>query len=192
MFVIDQMLQIAEQHGQDGLARLHEDGGHSSAESGILDYGEAFFDADAIDRNAANCVGSGAGLVDGEIAQLGEVRQPLGFHGRENGAESGQTIQQMAEEQFDGPSPRGCGLPIEAVCWKQPNQVYGLINLFLNLEQKRRTKRLTGVHPGFKFLVAAAGEFPIVLGDRIPVTRGDLSGIGIANSAALLFIKLAS
>jgi hypothetical protein len=40
--------------------------------------------------------------------------------------------------------------------------------------------------------MAAAGEFAIVLGDRIPITGGNLCRIGVADCAAMVLIELAA
>ena len=41
-------------------------------------------------------------------------------------------------------------------------------------------------------LVAAAGEFAVVLGDRVLIAGGDLGRVGVADRAALVFIELAA
>ena len=42
------------------------------------------------------------------------------------------------------------------------------------------------------FLVAAAGELAVVLGDRVLIAGGDLGRIGVADRAALVFVELAA
>lgn len=49
--------------------------------------------------------------------------QPQRFHGRQNGTESGQTIEQMAKEQLN----RNWRF------WQEIDEVNGPVNLFLNL-----------------------------------------------------------
>ena len=39
-------------------------------------------------------------------------------------------------------------------------------------------------------LVASAGEFAVVLGDRVLIAGGDLGRVGVADRAALVFIEL--
>src|SRR5471030_422145 len=41
-------------------------------------------------------------------------------------------------------------------------------------------------------LVAGAGEFAVVLGDRVPIAGGDLGRVGVADRAAAAFIQLAA
>jgi len=56
---------------------------------------------------------------------LRKVCKPQRFHGRQYGAESGQTIEQMAQEQLNR--------TIQPVLWQEINEVNGPVNLLLNL-----------------------------------------------------------
>ncbi len=46
--------------------------------------------------------------------------------------------------------------------------------------------------PQARWLMTAAGEFAVILGDRVLITGRDLGRVGIADRAAMFFIELAA
>src|ERR1700733_2244868 len=98
VLVVDQMLQIAQKQGGDGLAALYEDCPHGFVQTGILEQGESFLDTSLVDRNPRDRISRGTRVVHGQTPKLREVCKAQRFHGRQNGTESCQTIEQMAEE----------------------------------------------------------------------------------------------
>jgi hypothetical protein len=150
VLVVDEVFQIAQQQSQDWLARLHKDGGHLPAEIRILQQRKTFVEVCPVNRNPAAGLAWGAMLVHRQFSEVGERRESPGLDSVQNGAEPGQTVEQMTEEHAGRPSARR--RPIQPVCRQEADQVIGPLHLFVNLSQNGGTERLFAVHGDFQCL----------------------------------------
>src|ERR1700722_8042036 len=119
---------------------LRKNGGQSSGKIGIREQRKPFFYPLPIKSDPVKGVAWGTRVVHGPASKLGKVRQALRLRSRQDGAEPGQTVEQMAEQHLNRPGASDRRRPVGLVRWQESDEVNGPLNLFLNLFQKRGTQ----------------------------------------------------
>ncbi len=97
ILVIDEVFEIAKQNRQRGFALFHKGCGNSARQILIREMAKSFFDMGAIVAQSALSFDNGAGVIDGQFAQLDEVREPVRMNGIESSANAREAFQQVAE-----------------------------------------------------------------------------------------------
>src|SRR5580692_2569091 len=80
-------------------------------------------------------------MINRHLPQPAEMRQPFGIDGREYGAESRQTFQQMSRNLRGGPAVAYRRGPVEPVRRQQAQKVLGPLDLLVNFRQYRSAKQ---------------------------------------------------
>ena len=81
------------------------------------------------------------------------MRETLRLESGQNGAKSGGTIQQMAEQHTHWPRIRDGRRALQPVCRHEADEMSGALKLLVDFRQKRGAEWPGGVHSGFKCLM---------------------------------------
>src|SRR5437879_9334599 len=87
VLVVDQVLQIAQQQGQERLAMLHKDGRDGPVEISVTKQRKSLVDVLAINRDPSGGLLRRATMVHRQRSKLAEVGEPIGLGSAQNGAE---------------------------------------------------------------------------------------------------------
>ncbi len=95
--MVDQVLQIAQQQGEDRFSIAHEDRAQPSAEVRIAKQAEPFLDVRAVQSDTFPRLVLTALVIHGKFPQLLEVAQALWIGCEEHRAYARQALQEVAE-----------------------------------------------------------------------------------------------
>lgn len=101
MFVIDEVLEIAQQQRQQGFAGGNKYGRQFATEIFVGNKAQTFRNMFFIQSNPVAGFHDAAAVIDRQVAQRPEMPQAFGMRFIENSAESSQTFQHMAEQLVD-------------------------------------------------------------------------------------------
>src|ERR1017187_5288920 len=160
MFMVDQVLQIAQQQCQDGFSIDRENRAQSPAEVRIAQPAEPFLDARAILPDAFPRLILTASVIHGEFPQLLEVPQALCFGRVEHRAYARQALQEVAQQHPCRPRAGNRRHKIQTPLGQDGDKMIGPLNLLVDLGPKTGANRL--IHRS-SLMPRGAGS---LLGDR--------------------------
>src|SRR4051794_35642330 len=137
MFVIDEVLQIRKQNGEQGFACGNKNRRHVAREVTISERRKAFADMFQVIAQTLCGFASVAAVIHWQVAQPREVCKLLRFEFVERSAKSRTGFEQVAE-QIIQLKRRGRRLPCEEVDGDERHQLGGEFNLLFDLLKQQR------------------------------------------------------
>src|SRR5579859_5571250 len=133
--MVNKVLQVPQQQGQQGFSFGDKYGGNHPLEIVVSTEVKAMFDMYCVFADAVERLLRFAGMVYGQRLQPSKMPKWVGKCGVEHGAKARETIEQMAEQVAQvGGSCLQLRLPGESIRRHQPDQVFCALNLFAQLQ----------------------------------------------------------
>src|SRR5712691_1553542 len=101
VLVIDEMLQVSEEKGQDRLSFGDKDGRHLVRKLLVPENRESFFDVGEVGGYPLAGLLGIAAMVDGEAPEVEQVGQAVGVDAMEDGAEAGEALKDVPQENAE-------------------------------------------------------------------------------------------